>query len=65
MFDDDTSATIKITFDDISPEYKSFMYTIQALCISVTAYVTLTTIKAFSKFIKNNTNNNTNNYNRV
>lgn len=63
MFDDDNSATIKITFDDISPEYKSVMYTLQALCISVTTYVSLHSINLFYKIIKNIRNNN--NYDRV
>lgn len=39
FIEEDPVATIKITFDDASPEWKTLIYTLQALSISMTLYI--------------------------
>lgn len=39
FIEEDPTATIKITFDDASPEWKSLIYTLQALSVGVTLYI--------------------------
>lgn len=51
MFDDEPSAVIKITSDGISPELRSLIYTVQALSVSLTVYLGLSSIKLVSKLI--------------
>lgn len=64
MLEDDTTATIKITFDDLSYGGKYIIYAVGGLCITLTSYIGLHSISLTRKIIRD-IKNNSGNYTRV